>query len=218
MIINKLNWLCDRISWNIRKYTINKINSRKLKNSDFSLLSIDCLGGVLLHDLGLKFNSPTVNLWFYPRDFIKFVNNLKYYLSQDMYFISEEGIDYPIGVLDDVKIYFTHYKNEEEAKLKFENRSQRINYEKLFVLMTDANGCDESIIEEFERIPYPHIMFTHKKYTNYKSTYYCKHDKDGVFHSWKYKCLPFRYCDSFNFAEWLNTGEISYENRDIDIS
>ena len=32
------------------------------------------------HELGLRFNSPTVNLWFTPKEFIKFLSQLEYYL------------------------------------------------------------------------------------------------------------------------------------------
>ena len=90
---------------------INRKNKSKLKNKSFSLISGDCLGGIVLHDLHLQFNSPTVNCWMYPKDFIKFVNNLKYYVNKQLIFIYEEGINYPIGCLDDIKVYFTHYKS-----------------------------------------------------------------------------------------------------------
>ncbi|MGZ1316735.1 DUF1919 domain-containing protein [Lactobacillus delbrueckii subsp. bulgaricus] len=29
--------------------------------------------GVIYHDLGLQFKSPTINLWFKPKDYIKFL-------------------------------------------------------------------------------------------------------------------------------------------------
>ena len=32
------------------------------------------------HELGLRFNSPTVNLWFTPKEFIKFLSQLEHYL------------------------------------------------------------------------------------------------------------------------------------------
>lgn len=41
----------------------------RLKNKDFSIISRNCIGGVMYHDLGLKCTSPTVNLFFYPDDF-----------------------------------------------------------------------------------------------------------------------------------------------------
>lgn len=37
---------------------------RRLTNLAPSILSLDCVGGVMAHDLRLRFNSPTVNLFF----------------------------------------------------------------------------------------------------------------------------------------------------------
>lgn len=77
MILSFYSKICNRILWYVRDFTINRKNKSKLKNKSFSLISGDCLGGIVLHDLHLQFNSPTVNCWMYPKDFIKFVNNLK---------------------------------------------------------------------------------------------------------------------------------------------
>ena len=35
----------------------------RLKNKDFSILAPTCIGGVISHRLGLKFLSPTINLY-----------------------------------------------------------------------------------------------------------------------------------------------------------
>ena len=43
-----------------------------LKNKDFTIISHNCVGGVIYHDLGLKFNTPTINLFFMAKDFIKY--------------------------------------------------------------------------------------------------------------------------------------------------
>ena len=64
----------------VRDNIINPINRKRLKNHDITLLSNNCNGACILHDLGLKFNSPFVNLWLYPKDFIKYCGNIKYYI------------------------------------------------------------------------------------------------------------------------------------------
>ena len=47
---------------------------RRLTNLAPSILSLDCVGGVMAHDLRLRFNSPTVNLFFEScGDFIDYV-------------------------------------------------------------------------------------------------------------------------------------------------
>lgn len=50
-----------------RDYTnaiINNRNKQLLKNKNFSLISSNCLGGFMLHNLNIRFNTPTINLFF----------------------------------------------------------------------------------------------------------------------------------------------------------
>jgi len=206
--INLFTKIRNRILWYIRDFTINRNYRKNLKNTTFSLISGDCLGGVMLHDLHMKFTTPTINLWMYPKDFIKFVGNLKYYMNKKMIFIHEKGISYPVGCLDnDIKVYFKHYADEHSALEKWNERKNRLNYNNIFVIMTDANGFNEEDLKEFNKIKYPHVVFTHKKF-NGKNTFFCKHDKNGFFHAWVHKRSPYRYYDSFDFVKWFNTGKL----------
>ena len=75
---------------------MNKKNILKLKNSDFTIISSNCLGGVISHKLGLKFMSPTVNLFIEPSSFVKFCKNLTYYFEQPLVEKEWSG-DYPIA-------------------------------------------------------------------------------------------------------------------------
>ena len=36
---------------------------KKLKNNNITILSNNCLAGILYHDFQMKFNSPTINLF-----------------------------------------------------------------------------------------------------------------------------------------------------------
>ena len=60
----------------------------------------------ILSDLGIRFNSPFVNLWVKPKDFIKILSDFDKYMSAELVEIKEESINYPIGKLLDVTIYF----------------------------------------------------------------------------------------------------------------
>lgn len=60
--------------------------------------------GVILHELGEHFNSPTVNLFFSAEDYLKFLNKLDYYLEQPLVEI-ESDKDYPVAKLDDITIW-----------------------------------------------------------------------------------------------------------------
>lgn len=188
---------------------INKKNKKKLKNTEFSVISSNCNGGIICHDLNMKFRSPFVNLWLKPKDYIKFLQNMEYYLNCELSFTNEEGIDYPIGVLDDIKIYFTHYENEDIAKTKWLERLKRLNLNNLFILFTDRDGCTLEDIKNFDQLPYKNkIIFVHKEYPEIKSAYYIKgfekEDSVGKLGYYINKYSGKRYLDYFNYVKWFN--------------
>lgn len=188
---------------------INWINQKRLKNRDFSLLSSNCNGVFILHNLGLRFNSPTVNLWIKPSDFVKFLKNPQYYLEQRITFVDEPGITHPVGMLDDIKIWFTHYSSPEQALEKWSERAQRLDYENLFILMTDRDGCTYQDLADFDALPYKHkIVFTHVPYPEFRSAYYLKgwEQEESVG-----ECYRFvngysgkKHYDAFDYVAWFN--------------
>lgn len=143
---------------NNRRRIYSKIVKKSIDLSNISIISMNCIGGVLYHDCGAKFLSPTVNLYFLPSDFIKFVNNLEYYLSFTPK-IKMSG-KYPIGNLDDITIYFMHYTSCEEALRKWEERKQRVNFERIFIIMVERDGFSKEDFENFKKIKYPKFLFT----------------------------------------------------------
>ena len=78
-----------------REKVRNKIERKKIKNSDFTILSNNCIGGIMAHDLGKRFLSPTINLYIKPTDFVKMMENLEYYLSLEIEPI-ETKLKYPV--------------------------------------------------------------------------------------------------------------------------
>lgn len=160
-----------------------KKQRQKLTNKDFSVIASNCNGGCILHDLGMRFNSPFVNLWIKPKDFIKLLKDTQHYLSCELSFTKEEGIGYPVGLLDDIRIYFQHYKTEQDAKSKWEDRAKRINYSNLFILFSDRDGCTESDLKEFDQLPYQNkVVFVNKEHPDLKSAFYIKgfEDKESL--------------------------------------
>mgnify|MGYP004584309291 FL=1 len=107
-----------RVNNYLRKI-INRFNQKKLKNKEFTLISSNCNGCLICHDLNVRFNSPFVNLYLDARDFIKYLKNMKHYNNCELSFINKENIDYPVGMLDDIKLYFVHYESEEQARNKW---------------------------------------------------------------------------------------------------
>ena len=127
--------------------------------------------------MGMKFLSPTINLHFKAGDFIKFVNNIENYLSQEL--DMRYGEFYPVGNLGDIEIYFNHYNTCKEAVEKWNERKKRIKFDKLAVIMTDRDGFNQEIFEEFKKVKYPKLLFTSNE--NYKfedSIYYYEFMKE----------------------------------------
>ena len=104
---------------NYNKY-ISKLRE-KLKNKSVSIISNNCIGGILYHDLGLKFNSPTINTLIYGDEFVDFIKNLKEYINCELKY-DESSKEYPIGLLSNVNknivhVHFLHDNSFEEAKV-----------------------------------------------------------------------------------------------------
>lgn len=153
-----------------KRRILSRIVKKKVDFSEISLISQNCIGGIIYHDANQRFLSPTVNLYILPKDFIKFVNNLDYYLSLTPNV--EMGKAYPIGTLGDIKINFMHYSSPQEAIEKWEERKQRINFNKIFVIMVERDGFDDEDFNDFLKIKYPKILFTrNEKYISDNSVY-----------------------------------------------
>ena len=199
-IRNKLN--------DIVRPWINKRNRKRLKNHDFSLIASNCNGGFILHDLGMRFNSPFVNLWMKPKDYIKMLTDLKGYMDEEITFIKVEGVDYPVGQLRDVHVYFQHYRTDEEAKKKWNIRVKRINYDNLFILFTNQEGCTQTELEQFDKLKFKNkVVFTNKTYPNLKSSFYIKgfENQNSVGNCFEFESSKIgkKYYDQFDYVSWF---------------
>lgn len=142
-------------------------------NCDTSIICTNCLGGRIMQDLGMQYNTPTLGLFFVYPDYIEFLSNLRYYIQEaSLEFITQSRYEeynrrranwafpYPIGILDNkVEIHFLHYHSVEEAKDKWIRRAKRINWNKLLIIGIDQNSCTEKDIIAFDRLPYKNRVF-----------------------------------------------------------
>lgn len=138
----------NRIIGKISNYLDQKRREKWLKhlrkenhNHDFSLITNNCVGGVISHDLGEQFRSPTVNLWISDDCFLAFAQNLRYYLSCEIKETPDATKSYPVGTIipkDDqhvpIVVYFQHYRSFDEAYEKWRERSARVNYDRLYFI------------------------------------------------------------------------------------
>ncbi len=148
---------------------------KKLNHTDFTIISNNCWGGFIYQMFGLKYNTPTIGLFIMERDYVKFLANLKYYCSIELKFILPEhskyykkigDVNYPIGKLNDIEVFFMHYKTREEALEKWTRRCKRINYNRMLFKMSQRNDCDDDTIRDFININHQNkICFTQAQYS-----------------------------------------------------
>lgn len=189
---------------------INFFNQKKLKNQHFSVLSSNCNGAFILHDLNQPFNSPFVNLYLKSTDFIKYLQRLEHYMQTELVFIPTEK-NYPVAQLDDLTVHFMHYHSEQEAREKWLQRTARIDLDNLFVVLTDRDGCSVTDLQDFDRLPFKNkVAFTHQPFPDIPSTFYIRgfehlpqlgdiYEYSGWFGK--------KYYDQFDYVTWFNQGK-----------
>lgn len=205
--------LHDVKTWRRARYHRHLLE--QLKNLHPSLLANNCNATFLMHDMGLRYLTPTVNLFIPPRDFIRLMSDLPRYMAQDNFvFVEKEGITYPIGILGgDVEVHFVHYTSPEQAAAKWNERKQRINYDNLFLMLTERDGCTYEDLLAFDRLPYANkVVFTHKPYPEIKSAVCIQGCLDlanpqevGYLYEWKNRFSLKRWLDDFDYVSWLNS-------------
>lgn len=204
------------------KEFINKKRSRfrkklrsRLTNENFSLITNNCDGGVIYNHLGLKFLSPTVNLYIKDDDYVLFCENLSEFLTKGELREIKSEFDYPVGELTCekgvVKIYFMHYNNFEEAEQKWFERVKRVNYDNLYFLYEVTDEVNENLIKRFSEIKVGEkaIITTNSKVKSPISTY-IKIKKDfvfGIMLQYKSKFSSKMYLDEYDYVSFLNKGE-----------
>lgn len=132
---------------------------------------------MLLHELGLRFDTPTINACFHAGNFVKFCRDIEYYISQEMAEDKDNSakMGYPVGILGEagreVRVWFMHnYANFTEAQTKWRERSGRIHWDNIYFIMTDGKGSNEEIAREFDALPYKHKAFlTYRNIAGMKS-------------------------------------------------
>lgn len=122
-----------------------------IKDKDVSIIANNCLGADISHSLGLRFNSPTVDMQILPAEYIKFVSNLPHYLNQDVVRCEQfssvqneqiyrtygrigEELHFPIGLCGDILLFFQHYRSFEDAKSAWDRRKKRVIFDKLGII------------------------------------------------------------------------------------
>ncbi len=200
---------------------INKKDIALLKNTNFVIISNNCWGGAVYQWLDRPFNSPFVGIGIKGSCYLKIVSNFDYYMSTPIQFSKkskypDREITYPLGIIDDVEIHFTHYKSEAEAKEKWERRAKRMlketNKDNYFFKICDSWDVDKEMMEKFHQLPYKNkISYSIHDYKdlNLKNHYQINErdekNKNSIPNGVKLFKLSFLYTD---IAYWLKNKKL----------
>ena len=199
----------------IKKYhpiprIIRSFKARELDNSDFTILSSNCLGGIIYHLLGSQFCSPTINMRISSNEFIRMLNNINDYLKLPLEEVCNADEVYPVAKLGDVFLHLNHYKTFEDAKLKWEQRLQRINWDNIYITLNDLDGVTEKDIRALSNFNCNNIVvFTHKKYDDIPYTYYVG-DETKLKHMLNRSLLTglYDFENWFDYVSFINSKKI----------
>lgn len=190
---------------------------RHVRNRNFTIISRNCIGGLIYQLLGLEYNTPFVGLFLPPVCFIKLTSDLQSYLAERLSFVDESkypayawrsGRDpYPIGMLKDVEVHFMHYRSRIDAESAWYRRLARINFDRLFLISVDLSmtaGCDEEHVRAFDQLPCPRkVCFTAKAYPDVRSAVPIR----ALAEAQQFVDLYTNYhlfTGSFDFVKWLD--------------
>jgi uncharacterized protein (DUF1919 family) len=203
-----------------------KLHPFFLKNDQVSLqgqplvvISNNCYSGQVYQTYKLPYASPFAGMFLYGPCYLKLLKNLQYYLNQPLQFIESSRYPdrpktYPVALLDDIELHFSHYKTEKEAAEKWYRRTKRLmeisDPNRYFFILSDRERVDADLIREFHQLHYAHKLsfgaraiegLTPQQHIHVFKQYY--RDRKRVLNGKKMLKVSFLY---FEVNQWFSTG------------
>lgn len=205
---------------------IQKKWKKENTNTDVTLITQNCIGGVIYSNLGMPFLSPTINLFIEDNNFVKLIYNLPYYISLQAEaeidcFVDpiNNNIHYPKIKVGDIEICALHYKDCNEAIAAWNRRKERVNLSNVYVIGNSWNSHGSiKIINQILDCPYKSVVFVTKEIFNEESekTKNCIILQDDFWYLDErgivrpnitdfIPCSEYKYFEKrFDFMKWLN--------------
>jgi uncharacterized protein (DUF1919 family) len=205
----------------ILTFTIDKLLSgyrrKKIKNKNFTIISNNCVAGFIYKKLGMQYKTPTIGMFFFSDDYIRFLENFEYYIKSPLKFIKTSKHpeankalkvqSYPIGLLgEDVEIQFIHYETEEDASEKWQRRVERIALNNLFIIWSDRDNFRPEFIQRYKKLTFPNKIFFSSKPSELDFVVFIK-DYNGESQVGEF--FDREYEKYFDIIKWLN-GETDF--------
>ena len=138
----------------VPNFTLEKY--KQLRHSKLSILSMNCFGGLVYHRFGLPFLTPTINMLTSDKGFLNFLKNPVDNVGKELNLVRTAvnetlKIEYPVFEIGGTEWDMNHYSDFELAKQKWRERSARINWDNLLVVMfTDRF----KFLKKFDKLPF----------------------------------------------------------------
>lgn len=72
-----------------------------------------------------------------------------------------------------IHVYFLHYQSFEEGVSAWKRRARRIQWNNIFVVLSEKDGCTKKCLEEFEHLSYESkVALTHVEYPDITCGFY----------------------------------------------
>lgn len=137
-----------------------------------TIISNNCTGGAVMHELGMEFKSPTINLQILPEEYTRFCLYLKEYMNKELIEYknpSEVHIRYlnkmfggvpdmPLGLLGDIVICFQHYGSFREGLIKWNQRKAKIDYDHIGYIFHARGPEYRADAELFSKVDLPNKL------------------------------------------------------------
>ena len=204
------------LSYRIMKFPrkwYHAIKARRNKNLTATIICNNCTAGFMLHDLSMKFRTPTINTLFYSfEDFFLFVNHLKEFQNAQIKEINSP-YSYPVGLLqtecEGVKIGFVHYSSYKEAVKAWKERFSRVNFSNLYVIY-EGIDISETQVDKLANLSYRKAILSSKneelerRYPFYHGFSFYSKWRPGLIGDYKYWLSVRRNLDDFDYIAFLN--------------
>jgi len=159
----------------IWRYPLMRKMKKEGADCNVRILASNCIGGLLYHDIGKEFTSPTINLTIGGEDFIKLCNNPEYYLTCEPVFEKTSPQGYPVANLNGILIYGVHYKDFDDLKNQWMRRSRRFlehSEQEILVMTCDSFLTSNELVEKFHSLPYRKVCYTKNPVCPYEEFVY----------------------------------------------
>lgn len=184
-----------------------------LLENPVTIIADDCWGANAYHYLKLPFTTPFILCYMMPKDYLKILQDLSYYMTAELEMLQEgdrNKLMIPKGMLGDdsrrVILNFNHSLTFKKAREEWEERKKRINWSNIFVKMTVT---DRETARIFQELPYLNKV----AFSNFQSSY----DSVQYLCEWDWNAEHTVRYVGFDFAGYARNSVEGRKAKDYDI-